>query len=99
MKTTPLVFTTALTAGRYNQIRFSVLSGKLFLLEDPAEHPLDVPSDEVKIHYQFEVPAGGTAQITLDFSAEESLHIVRKGKKDAYLLRPIVNVVAFEQGS
>ncbi len=97
MKDTPLIFNTTLPAGKYNQIRMSVLSGSLFLIDDPELHPLDVPSDEIKVHYQFEVPEGGTAQITLDFNAEQSLHIVKKGKKDAYLLRPVVNVVGFQQ--
>ena len=44
------------------------------------------------------VPQGGTALITLDFNLEESLHIVKKGKQDSYMLRPVVNVVGFEQG-
>jgi len=98
MKNNPLVLSTTLPAGKYNQIRMSVVSGKIVLKNDTVpDHPLDVPSDEIKIHYQFEVPAGGTAKITLDFNVEESLHIVKKGNKDAYLLRPVVNVVGFEQ--
>ncbi len=99
MKTTPIVFTTALSAGNYNQIRMSVVSGKIVLKGDPTPYPLDVPSDEIKTNYHFEVLAGGTAQITLDFDAEQSLHIVKQGKKDSYKLRPVVNVVGFEQGT
>jgi hypothetical protein len=99
MKTTPIVFTTALPAGNYNQIRMSVVSGNIILKGDPKPYPLDVPSDEIKTNYHFEVLAGGTAQITLDFDAEQSLHIVKQGKKDSYKLRPVVNVVGFEQGS
>jgi hypothetical protein len=99
MKYTPLNFTTTLPAGKYNQIRMSVLSGRIVLSGGPAYYPLDVPSDEIKIHYQFEVPAGGTAQITLDFDAAQSLHIVKTGKKDSYKLRPVVTVVGFQQGT
>lgn len=98
MKTTPIILTTALPAGAYNQIRMSILSGNLLLLGNTQRYPLKVPSDEIKIHYQFEVPEGGTAVITLDFNLEESLHIEKRGKKDSYNLRPVVNVVGFEQG-
>jgi len=100
MKDSPLDLTPVpLPAGKYNQIRMSVGSPCSLVLkgDDPTPYPLDVPSDEIKIHYQFEVPEGGTAQITLDFNAEESLHIVKKGNKDVYLLRPVVNVVGFQQ--
>lgn len=100
MKDTPLVLDPVpLPAGKYNQIRMSVGSpcNLVFEGEDTTPYPLEVPSDEIKIHYQFEVPEGGTAQITLDFDAEESLHIVKKGNKDVYLLRPVVNVVGFQQ--
>jgi len=99
MKDMPLVLDPVpLPAGKYNQIRMSVGSPcNLVLKDDPTLYPLDVPSGELKIHYQFEVPEGGTAQITLDFNAEESLHIVKKGNKDFYLLRPVVNVVGFQQ--
>jgi hypothetical protein len=99
MKNTPIVFTTALQTGKYNQIRMSVVSGKIVLKGDPTPHPLDVPSDEIKTNYHFEVLSGTTAQITLDFDAEQSLHIVKQGKKDSYKLRPVVNVVGFEQGA
>lgn len=98
LKTTPIVFTTApLLAGNYNQIRMSVVSGNIVLKGDPKPYPLDVPSDEIKINYHFEVLAGGTAQITLDFDAEQSIHIVKQGKKDSYKLRPVVKVEDFTQ--
>jgi len=100
MKDNPVVISPVpLPAGKYNQIRMSVGSpcNLIFAGEDTAPYPLDVPSDEIKIHYQFEVPEGGTAQITLDFDAEQSLHIVKKGNKDVYLLRPVVNVIGFQQ--
>ncbi len=32
-------------------------------------------------------------EITLDLDAEKSIHVVKKGKKDEYQLRPVVNVV------
>jgi hypothetical protein len=97
MKYTPIVLTTALQTGNYNQIRMSVVSGNIILKGDPEPHPLDVPSDEIKTNYHFEVLTGTTAKITLDFDAEQSIHIVKQGKKDSYKLRPVVNVVDFKQ--
>ena len=98
LKTDPITFTTALTAGKYNQIRMSVLSGQIVFgppgapVPTDLKYPLDVPSDEIKIHVQFEITVGGTTQITLDFDTEKSIHIVPKGKKDSYILRPVIHV-------
>jgi hypothetical protein len=36
---------------------------------------------------------GIKTEITLDFDAKNSIHVVKKGKKDEYQLRPVVNVV------
>jgi len=97
-KTDPITFTTALPAGKYNQVRMSVLSGQIVFGEQgpPAstdmKYPLDVPSDEIKIQVPFEVEVGGTTEITLDFDAENSIHIVPKGKQDSYILRPVIHV-------
>lgn len=58
------------------------------------DYPLSVPSDEIKIHLQFDVLAAGLTQILLDFDAEQSLHVIQKGKKSDYLLRPVINPVS-----
>lgn len=98
LKTDPITFTTALTAGKYNQIRMSVLSGQIVFgppgapVPTDLKYPLDVPSDEIKIPVQFEITTEGTTSITLDFDAEKSIHIVPKGKKDSYILRPVIHV-------
>jgi hypothetical protein len=103
LQATPVVLPTAtLPAGTYNQIRMDVISGKIvFASSDPAnppdlEFPLKVPSEEIKTHLHFEVEAGKTIRITLDLDAKNSIHIIKKGKKDEYQLRPVVNVVAIE---
>lgn len=99
LKTMPLTFTTTLPAGTYNQIRMAVISGEIVFgpagPPDPSDlrYPLTVPSDEIKTHLHFEVADGGTTQITLDLDAKNSIHIIKKGKKDVYQLRPVVNVV------
>ena len=98
LKTEPLVVTGPLAAGTYNQIRLSLVkdAGQIFLKDSPTvPHPLDVPSDEIKIHLQFELLSSGVTEILLDFDAEQSLHVVQKGKKsDEYLLRPVINPVS-----
>lgn len=97
LKTDPFDFQGTVTAGTYNQIRISLLKdwGKIYFNDDPQkDFPLSVPSDEIKIPVQFEVPANGFTEIVLDISAENSLHIVQKGKKSEYLFRPVINVVS-----
>jgi len=103
LKNYPITFTSSLPAGTYNQIRMEVIKGEIvFGAPGPADplndktYPLNVPSDEVKTHLHFVVAAGGMTSITLDLDAENSIHIVKKGNKDEYQLRPVVNVVSVE---
>ena len=95
LKTNPTAIAQAsLEAGHYNQIRMPVVLGKIIFLENgkDVEYALEIPSDEIKIPVQFEIKAGGTTQIILDFDAEKSIHVTKKGKNDSYNLRPVVNV-------
>jgi hypothetical protein len=100
LNTVPLIFTTPLPAGKYNQIRMSTVSGRIiFASTDPLnpedlEFPLKVPSSEIKTQVHFEVAEGGITEITLDLDARNSIHIIKKGKKDIYQLRPVINTVA-----
>ena len=106
LRTVPLVFQTPLPVGSYNQIRMAIISGEIVFGPpgdpDPADvgYPLIVPSDEVKTHLHFEVVEGEVTEITLDLDAKNSIHIIKKGKKEVYQLRPVVNVVqVVEPGS
>jgi hypothetical protein len=105
LKTTPLTFTATLPAGTYNQIRMAIISGEIVFgppgAPDPSDvrYPLTVPSDEIKTHLHFEVAEDGMTHITLDLDAKNSIHVIKKGKKDVYQLRPVVNVVEVEEGS
>jgi hypothetical protein len=98
LKNTPSTLVTAtLEAGKYNQIRLSVVSGEIvFPPETPGAEAvpctLQVPSNEVKIPVHFEITTGGETDIILDFDAEKSIHIVQKGKSDTYILRPVIHV-------
>jgi hypothetical protein len=96
LKTKPIVFEPDLPAGEYNQIRISLSKnqGQIYFKGDSTPYPLSVPSDEIKIHLQFDVLSGAMTQILLDFDAEQSLHVVQKGKKQEYILRPVINPVS-----
>jgi hypothetical protein len=92
----------SLPAGTYNQIRMTITEGWIIFGEpgpyDPVNdkrYSLNVPSDEVKTHLHFEVVSGSMTQITLDLDAKNSIHVIKKGKKDEYQLRPVVNVVQY----
>jgi hypothetical protein len=96
---TPLVEAT-LAAGHYNQIRMDVIEGSIIFLEDdgeegPAEVPYDlkVPSNKIKIPIQFYIEEGASVQIILDFDAEKSIKVTKQGKKDSYILRPVIKVM------
>jgi hypothetical protein len=92
---------TDLKTGHYNQIRMSVLSGKIVFLEDngnggekEVEYDLKIPSSEIKIPVQFHMEADATVKILLDFDAENSIRVTKQGKKDSYKLRPVIKVVS-----
>jgi hypothetical protein len=96
-----IILTTPLEAGKYTQIRMRFVQGidgqgnyKSRIVFSGVPYPLDVPSDEIKIPVEFEIIGNGTTEITLDFDAAESIHIVQKPKKDdTYILRPVIQVV------
>jgi hypothetical protein len=85
---------TNLEAGHYNQIWLSVISGRIVLKVNNrlVEYPMEVPSEDIKIPVQFEVAQKRTTQIILDFDAENSIHAVKAGKSDTYILRPVIIV-------
>jgi Domain of unknown function (DUF4382) len=106
LQITPLALPTAtLPAGTYNQIRMAVTAGEIVFgppgLPDPSDvrYPLNVPSDEIKCHLHFVLKGGETVLVTLDFDAKNSIHVIKKGKKDSYQLRPVVNVVQVVESS
>ncbi len=79
-----------LEEGHYNQIRMAVVSGRI-IFED-GEYTLEVPSSEIKIPVVFDIEEG-TTKVILDFDAEKSIKVTKKGKKDNYILRPVIKVV------
>lgn len=85
---------TELEAGHYNQIRMSVVSGRIIIEEEGelVEYEMKVSSNDIKVPVQFELEENGTVQITLDFDAEKSIRVNKKGHKNEYSLRPVIKV-------
>jgi hypothetical protein len=81
--------------GHYNQIRLSVVSGRVVMEESgiDAVYELKIPSGEIKIPIQLWVEEGGRTSVTMDFDAEKSVKFHKKGKKNEFTLRPVIKVV------
>ena len=101
LKDQPAILNVAfLEAGHYNQIRVVVTDGWIVFLEDdgqggldPAIYDLKIPSGKIKIPVQFHIEAGGTTELVLDFDAEDSIKLTKRGNKDSYIMRPVIKVV------
>ena len=90
-----LIVEKELNVGHYNQIRLSVVSGKVVIDEGgvDAEYALKIPSGEIKIPLQLWIEEDGKTQVTLDFDAEKSVKFHKKGKKNEFTLRPVIKVL------
>lgn len=91
------VFTTLavseVPAGHYSQVRLKLGDGSTIVV-DGVSHDLKVPSgmqSGYKLIGGFDVPAGGTIDVAIDFDASRS--VVQTGA-GAYLLKPTARVVA-----
>jgi hypothetical protein len=94
-----------LEAGHYTQVRLLVSEAKLYF-QNPstgdacgpsitpppgASAPLTIPSGEVKLNREFDVPAGGTTTLLLDFDGDHS--IIQTGN-GSYMMKPVIAVVS-----
>jgi len=85
-----------LPAGRYVWIRLMVDTAgtrdSYIVVLGGAEHELDIPSGDetgLKLNRGFNVPAGGSADFTIDFDLRKSVHLTGTGE---YLLRPTLRL-------
>lgn len=86
--------TAKVPSGHYTQVRLKLGAGSTVTI-DGVVHPLVVPSGTqtgLKLIGPFDVPAGGTVDIALDFDAARSIHQTGAG---SYMLKPTVKVVPF----
>ena len=89
-----------LPAGRYNQLRLLINAGEhasdsYIAFEDGTTHPLHIPSGAqtgLKLVNGFTVPAGGSADFTVDFDLRKSV-TKPKGQNGVYFLRPTLRLV------
>ena len=82
-----------LPAGHYEQMRLILGSGNTVVLSDNSSHPLTVPSGlqtGIKLIVSFEVQAGTTDDVFIDFDAAHSIQVVQAGGSTQYIMRPTV---------
>ena len=82
-----------LPAGHYEQMRLILGTGDSVVLSDGSTQPLTVPSalqTGIKLIVSFDVQAGTTEDVYLDFDAAHSIQIVQAGASSQYILRPTI---------
>jgi hypothetical protein len=86
-----LVAGASLPAGHYGQMRLILGSGNTVKLSDGTVEPLKVPSGMqtgIKLIVNFDVAAGTTKDVWIDFDAAHSIQVVMAGMSGQYILRP-----------
>ncbi|MEW6332407.1 MAG: DUF4382 domain-containing protein [Pseudomonadota bacterium] len=90
-----------LPSGRYNWIRLMVdavagTQDSYIVLLDDSEHELEIPSGAetgLKLNRGFVVPAGGSADFTIDFDLRKSVHFTGTDPGTGeYMLRPTLRL-------
>ena len=82
-----------LPAGHYQQMRLILGAGSTVKLSDGTVQPLKVPSgmqSGIKLIVSFDVAAGTTSDVWIDFDAAHSIQVVQAGASGQYLLRPTI---------
>lgn len=82
-----------LPAGHYGQMRLILGTGNTVKLADGTVKDLTVPSGlqtGIKLVVSFDVAAGTTSDVWIDFDAAHSIQVVQAGASGKYLLRPTV---------
>jgi len=88
-----LVDGVTLPAGHYGQMRLVLGPNNTVKLLDGTVHPLKVPSGQqsgVKLTVNFDVQAGTTADVFIDFDAHKSVFVHEAGASGKYMMRPTV---------
>ncbi|WP_257305793.1 DUF4382 domain-containing protein [Geothrix campi] len=88
-----LVAGATLPAGHYGQMRLILGPGNTVKLADGTVVPLKVPSglqSGIKLIVNFDVVAGTTKDVWIDFDASHSIQVVQAGMSGQYILRPTI---------
>ena len=94
-----------LDAGHYTMVRLAVSDAKLYKGGDPSTGdpcgpglilpagtpiPLTIPSGEVKLNREFDVPEGGTTTLRLDFDGDHSIIETGNGR---LMMKPVIAII------
>src|SRR5262249_59663762 len=96
---TDLAASANVSAGSYHKVRMQITSASLVRDDDnnPATpdrvDPIDVPSAKVDVPVSFNVSAGATTDVPLDFNAQLSVQVNSTPGQHPYVLRPVINAV------
>ncbi|MDP2919237.1 MAG: DUF4382 domain-containing protein [Dehalococcoidia bacterium] len=74
-----LLTTAQVSAGKYTQVRLTVEKAEV-TLKDKAAEPAVIPGGALKLVHPFEIVAGETTAVTLDFDAEKMVNVTGQGK-------------------
>jgi hypothetical protein len=81
------VVNTEVPTGVYEYVGFRIDESRSYVVESDVSKPLAVPDGDVRVLGPFEVVAGRTTTLTLDFDAEQSLNRLPDGN---WAMRPVV---------
>jgi len=99
--------TGSLPAGHYTQVRLTVTSAVLYF-DNPAtpppcaasiaapagrSAPIDIPPGEIILNREFEISAGNTAIMLLDFDGDKS--VIQTGS-GSYKMSPVISIVSVQ---
>jgi Domain of unknown function (DUF4382) len=88
---TTLLASGEVPAGHYSRIHLDISDATL-VNKDGTTAPLQIDSNKVDVPIQFQVTAGMTGSITLDFNAAASVQVNQTGASQ-FILRPVVTPV------
>jgi len=99
--------TGAIAAGHYTQVRLVVSSAAIYF-DNPSSGPacattidapagnsaqVTIPSGEVKLNREFDVPAAGATTMLVDFNGDQSVNLTGNG---TYMMSPVIAVVSVQ---
>jgi len=86
---TDLLGDAELEAGYYSQMRLEISASEIVI--DGESYPVKIPSGTLKLVHGFDIVAGETTELVVDFDASRSIH--EKGNKGDYQLKPTVRLI------
>jgi hypothetical protein len=93
--------------GYYTQIRLVVSSAVIYFDNAAAgaacadsiavpsgrSAPVEIPSGEIKLNHEFNVPASGATTMVIDFDGDRSIHLTGNGR---YMMTPVIEIVSVQ---